>query len=198
MKLNTEKLLLLIVVGLLLCNLFLRRCTTPASPTDMPKFTVVRDTVWQTKTDTFTVQTTAYKTVYVNAENVSEVVEDTTEILDFDTYKEARVYRDTLTNQDVEIFSYNLVEGELLDSKLSYNLKVPREITVTKTIEHPKTFRSGLYVFGETGGNRSSFDNISLGLQYNRKGNWFVSYRINMNQLQQPSHNVGLGVRLFK
>lgn len=200
LKINTEKLLLLIAASLLLCNLFLRRCSrSNNSEIDKPKVTIVRDTVWQTKTDTFKLQTVAYKTVYVDRKDLKTIIEDTTSRDTItDDYIKAKVYRDTLVNEDIEIFSYNLVEGQLLDSELSYNLKVPREITTTKTIEYPKTYRSGLYVFGEVGGNLNTFNNTSLGLQYNRKGKWFVSYRMNLNLLDQPSHHIGVGIRLFK
>ena len=121
-----------------------------------------------------------------------------TDIKDLSLYEEARVYKDTLSNDDIDIYSYNLLSGNLLDSQLSYKLKVPREITVTKVIEHPNTYRSGLYAFSEIGGNTSTLNNISVGLQYNRKGNWFASYRLNLNAIKRPTHNLGVGVRIFK
>jgi len=51
-----------------------------------------------------------------------------------------------------------------------------------------------LYLFSEVGGNTEAFRNASLGLQYNRKGNWFASYRYDV---VQESHNVGVGFRIF-
>jgi len=194
---KTERLLLLVVITLIIVSMLPRRCSSSQSNTE-PIVTVIRDTVWQVKTDTFNVQTVRYKTVYVRSENPSKIINDTSELDDLSGITEARIYQDTLSNDDIDIYSYNLLMGSLLDSELSYTLKVPREITITKTIEHPKRFRSGLYLFGEVGGSTSSFDNISMGLQYNRKGNWFVGYRINMNQLQNPTHNVSAGFRLFK
>ena len=185
------------ILTLLLMNLLNKQCLGKAVTTE-PKVTIVRDTVWQTKIDTFKIQTTQYKTVYVDMDDVTEIIEDTINQVIPEHYVEAKAYRDTLSNDDIDIFTYSLIKGRLLDSELSYKLKVPREITTTKTIEYPKAYRSGLYVFGEVGGNTTTFDNISLGLQYNRKGKWFASYRINLNSIQQPSHNVGLGVRLFK
>ncbi len=196
-SIKTERLLLLIILALLICNLLLKQCSGPLQ-IEKPTVTIERDTVWQTKVDTFKVQTVRYKTVYVKRNGVSEVAEDMTKIKDPSLYLEARAYKDTLSNDDIDIYSYNLLDGNLLDSQLSYKLKVPREIIVTKTIEHPKTFRSGLYAFSEIGGNVNGLDNLSLGLQYNRKGNWFASYRLNLNGLRQPTHNVGIGVRLFK
>lgn len=195
-KTKTDRLLLGAILLLLFINLFIKQ--NEKRVTQEPKITIVRDTVWQTKIDTFKVQTVKYKKVYVHKNNVTKIIKDTIFIKDTTNYIAAKIYRDTLNNTDVEIYSYDLVKGKLLGSQLSYKLKVPREITVTKTIEHPKTYRSGLYLFSEVGGNAQTFDNLSFGLQYNRKGKWFASYRVNLNQIQQPTHNVGVGYRLFK
>lgn len=196
-NINIEKTLLVVIIVLLLLNVLNRQCSSDLK-TSKPKITIVRDTIWQTKIDTFKIQTTAYKTVYVDTTNVANMIENPIENNPPSHHIEAKQYRDTLSNEDIDIYSYSLLEGRLLDAELSYKLKVPREITTTKTIEHPKTFRSGLYLFGEVGGNTQTFDNISLGLQYNRKGKWFASYRINANAFKQPTHNIGFGVRLFK
>ena len=187
---------LLALLGIILLLILLtRRCNT--APNQEPIVTIVRDTVWQTKIDTFKIQTTQYETVYVAKNNLTKVIRDTLVIKDTTELIKAKVYRDTLKNDDIELYSYNLVDGNLLDSQLSYKLKVPKEITITKTIEHPKTYRSGLYFFSEVGGNLEQFNNLSFGLQYNRKGNWFVSYRLNMNELTPISHNIVVGFRIF-
>ncbi|SEE02018.1 hypothetical protein SAMN04487765_1126 [Tenacibaculum sp. MAR_2010_89] len=195
MKLSNSKTNSIILVGillLLLINLFSKRTAI-----EKPKITIVRDTIWQPKIDTFKVQTIKYKKVYVHKKDITKIIKDTIFIKDTINFITAKIYRDTLNNADLEIYSYDLVKGKLLDSQLSYKLKVPREITITKTIEHPKTYRSGLYLFSEVGGNTQRFDNLSLGLQYNRKGRWFASYRLNVNPLSQPTHNIGFGYRLF-
>lgn len=194
-NLKTNSIILVGILLLLLINLFSRR--TNKTTIEKPKITIVRDTVWQTKIDTFKVQTVKYKKVYVHKNDITKIIKDTIFIKDTTNFVAAKIYRDTLNNTDVEIYSYDLVKGKLLDSQLSYKLKVPREITITKTIEHPKTYRSGLYLFSEVGGNAQKFDNLSLGIQYNRKGKWFASYRLNVNQFSQPTHNIGFGYRLF-
>lgn len=194
MRTNITNSVLVVLIFLLLVNLFRKKET---SKNQAPKITIVKDTVWQTKVDTFKVQTIKYEKVYVYKNNVTKVVKDTVFIKDTTNYIGAKIYRDTLKNTDLEIYSYDLVRGKLLDSQLSYKLKVPKEITITKTIEHPKTYRSGLYLFSEFGGNKQTFDNLSLGLQYNRKGKWFASYRLNINQFNEPTHNIGVGYRLF-
>jgi hypothetical protein len=196
---STERLLLLIILAIVIFNLLARRCgKTISEDIKTPTVTIVRDTVWQTKIDTFKVQTLRYKTVYVDRHDVSAISETLPKKIASSVIIKAKIYKDTLSNDDIDIFSYSLVEGNLLDSEISYKLKVPREITVTKTIEYPKTYRSALFLYSEIGGNQTRFDNISLGLQYNRKGKWFVSYRANLNLLQEPTHHIGFGVRLFK
>ncbi|WP_235989250.1 hypothetical protein [Psychroserpens algicola] len=198
-SMTTERTLLFIILAIIVFNLFSRRCsTTTSSVKQSPITTIVRDTIWQTKVDTFKVQTLRYQTVYVHKDDTATIAEILPQKSDTTAFIKAKVYKDTLHHDDIDIFSYNLIEGQLLDSEISYKLKVPREITTTKTIEYPKTYRSGLYLFSEIGGHQNAFNNISLGLQYNRKGKWLVSYRTNLNQLQQPTHHIGVGIRLFK
>ncbi|MDB0602634.1 hypothetical protein PL373_16150 [Tenacibaculum maritimum] len=191
-NLNINTILIAVLIFLLAGNMFY-----PKERKESAKISIVRDTIWQTKIDTFKVQTIKYKKVFVHKKAVDKIIKDTVFIKDTSNYIAAKLYRDTLKNSDLEIYSYNLVKGTLLNSQLSYKLRIPKEIKVTKTIEHPKVFRSGLYLFSEVGGNSQKFDNLSFGLQYNFKGKWFASYRTNFNQYNQPTHNVGFGFRLF-
>ena len=194
-SIKTERVIWFGVLLILGFFTMLKQCNSTKIIPQKTKITIVKDTIWQTKTDTFKVQTTQYKTVYVTKKDTTILKEKPKQ--DSIAYFKAKVYKDTLSNDDIDIYTHNLVEGSLLDSELSYKLKVPREITITKTIEHPKSYKSGLYLFSEIGGNANKFDNFSLGAQYNRKGNWFISYRVNLNQLNQTTHNVGVGFRVF-
>ncbi|PKH50012.1 hypothetical protein CXF68_04520 [Tenacibaculum sp. Bg11-29] len=191
---KTDRFLLGVIIVLLCINLFSKR--TNKTAIEKPKITIIKDTIWQTKIDTLKIQTVKYKKVYVHKNDVTKIVKDTLFIKDTTNFIAAKIYRDTLNNTDVEIYSYNLVKGKLLGSQLAYKLKVPREITITKTIEHPKTYRSGLYLFSEVGGNTQTFDNLTFGVQYNRKGKWFASYGVNLAN-KQLTHNIGIGWRLF-
>lgn len=196
-SIKTERMVWIGLVLAVFIFIGLKQCSSSIQVTPQePKITVVRDTVWQTKIDTFNVQTTRYKTVYVSKKDTS-IYKATLRPKDTAVYTQAKLYKDTLRNNDIEIYSTNLIEGHMLNSEIAYKLKVPREITITKTIEHPKTYKSGLYLFSEVGGNAQQFDNLSLGLQYNRKGNWFVSYRLNVNPSETITHNVGVGLRIF-
>ncbi len=154
------------------------------------------DTIWRTKVDTFKVETTKYKKVYVYKKSPTTIVRDTTKV-DKNVAESARLYIDTLKNADIEIYSRNLVRGSLEKSVINYKLKVPKKIVVTKVLEPPKKEPSGLYLFSEIGGNKSRFDNISFGVQYNNKTEWFVSYRLNIAPMTHPTHNIGVGYKLF-
>ncbi|WBX76589.1 hypothetical protein PG911_18555 [Tenacibaculum ovolyticum] len=191
---KTDRFLLGVIIVFLCINLFSKR--TNKTAIEKPKITIIKDTIWQTKIDTFKIQTVKYKKVYVHKNDVTKIIKDTLFIKDTTNFIAAKIYRDTLNNTDVEIYSYNLVKGKLLGSQLAYKLKVPREITITKTIEYPKTYRSGLYLFSEVGGNTQTFDNLTFGVQYNRKGKWFASYGVNLAN-KRFTHNVGIGWRLF-
>ncbi|WP_299247219.1 hypothetical protein [uncultured Aquimarina sp.] len=200
---SSNKSLLLIILVLFIYILTQRQCNIKeVDRLEKPQIIVVKDTIYQTKVDTFQVQTTKYKTVYVpktTTESIPKVVISEKQRVsekEKHLFEEAREYRDTLYNDDIEIYSYNLLKGKLLNSDLVYKLKVPREIKTTTTIEHPPIYRSGLYGFGEVGGNHEQFNNISLGLQYSRKRNWFLSYRLNFIELSSITHNVGVGIRI--
>ncbi|QHI37527.1 hypothetical protein IMCC3317_29060 [Kordia antarctica] len=199
-KISKDRILLVVIIILVWYTTLLKACESDINISPEPTVTIVRDTVWQTKIDTLHIKTTTFEHVYIPIENShldrkdfkKEItLEETTQ------FAAGKLYKDTLSTDDIDIFTYNLVDGTLIDSKFSYQLKVPREITITKTIEHPKTYRSGLYVFGEIGGNNQKFDNLSLGLQYQNKGKWFASYRINLNQIEAITHNIGVGVRFW-
>ncbi len=197
---STERILLVIIIILLWYSMLLKSCESDVEINTQPTVTIVKDTIWQTKIDTLHIRTTKFEYVYIPTTSFNEGRKNFKKEITLEEkeqFTKGKLYKDTLQTDDIDIFTHNLVDGTLIDSKFSYKLKVPREITITKTIEHPPTYKSGLYIFGEVGGNKNQFDNLSLGLQYQHKGNWFASYSINLNQIQSTSHNVGIGVRLW-
>ena len=162
-----------------------------------PVITVQHDTIWRTKIDTFLLERTKFKKVYVYREQPAVVVSDSTLIKDTTAVMTARAYRDTLQTPSLEIYSYQLIRGVLLDGKLTYKNKTA-EVNVKKTIRYPKQYYSGWYIFSELGGNATKFSNVSLGVQYQHRGAWFASYRMNLSTWSQPTHNIGVGYRLFR
>jgi hypothetical protein len=196
----TERILLVVIIGLIWYSMLLKSCESDTGFNPAPTVTIVKDTIWQTKIDTLHIETTKFENVYIPIANSNEDREHFKKeitLKEKEQFTEGKLYKDTLRTDDIDIFTHNLVDGTLIDSQFSYQLKVPREITITKTIEHPKTYKSGWYVFGEMGGNQHQFDNLSVGLQYQNKGKWFASYRVNLNQVQNTTHNIGVGIRLW-
>ncbi|WP_046743433.1 hypothetical protein [Kordia zhangzhouensis] len=199
-QISTDRILLIIVIFLVWYSTLLKACDTEVEIQPQPIVTIVKDTIWQTKIDTLRIETTKFETVYIpsitaNRDRTSFKKEITQ--TEATMFTKGKLYKDTLHTEDVDIFTYNLVDGILLDSKLSYKLKVPKQVTITKTIEHPKTYKSGFFVFGEIGGNTSTFNNLSIGLHYQHQGKWFTSYRVNVNNVQAITHNLGVGFRLW-
>ena len=124
--------------------------------------------VYTSKRDSVKLDTSKYKKVLVYKDNPTKILTDTLYIKDSTKYKSVKSYKDTISNKEIDIYSNSLIDGELLSGQISYRLKI-KEIIKTKTIEYPRTYRSGLYIFTET-----NLENLSLGMQYNREGKWFV------------------------
>ena len=199
-NISTDRILLIITIILIWYSTLLKACEGDVHINPEPTVTIVKDTIWQTKIDTLHIETTKFEKVYIPIANSNTERKDFKKEITLDEtaqFAAGKLYKDTLRTDDIDIFTYNLVDGTLIDSKFSYKLKVPREITITKTIEYPKTYRSGLYIFGEIGGNQRQFNNLSLGLQYQNKGKWFASYRVNLNQIEALTHNIGVGIRFW-
>lgn len=133
MKINIIKILLGFFLVALCFQLFKRKKTKIR----IPRITIVKDTVWQTKTDTINLQTVKYKEVFVYKDNPLKIVRDTVFIKQTDQIVAAKEYRDTLKSSDIDIYSYNLTTGDLLKSNITYKLKVPKEIITTKTFKPP-------------------------------------------------------------
>lgn len=199
-QISTDRILLVVIIILVWYSTLMKACESDIEIQTQPTVTIVKDTIWQTKIDTLRIETTKFQQVYIpvaGTQTQRKNFKEEISIKETKQFTEGKLYKDTLQTDDIDIYTYNLVDGTLIDSKFSYQLKVPREVTITKTIEHPKTYKSGLYIFSEIGGNKLKFDNLSLGLQYQNKGKWFASYRINLNQISAVTHNVGIGVRLW-
>jgi len=108
--------------------------------------------------------------------------------------KPVTVYKDSMSDDNITIYSSDLVEGRLLNKDLKYKLKVP--LIITKTIENTtETKVGGLFLTSGLGGNQNAFDNVNLGLQYVAKKDYLVGYNFN---LLRKTHNIQVGFKLFR
>jgi len=181
-----------VLLGVLIIRLFTLPNEKMFLPSE-PKITVVSDTVWQTKWDTFNIENTVYETAYISR---SKSKNDLVVTVENNNTKPLKHYKDTLENRDLTIYSNQLVDGLRLDAGLTYKLKVPREVVTTKTIEYPKQYQSGLFLFTEVGGHTAGLENVKLGVLFSNKTDWFVSYGYNM-MASPNTHHIGVGKRIF-
>ena len=108
-----------------------------------------------------------------------------------------REYRDTLDDTNQTVFTYIKTLGMLDSLGVKYKLKVPVTITnsqtITNIITETKIPKFSIYAGLEAGGNTSTF-NLSPIVTLNIKNN-NISYRYG---LLDQTHNVGVGIKLFK
>lgn len=131
------------------------------------------DTVWKT----------VEKTVFIDHPTVSTV----------DTAGN-KIYKDTLRNQYVDIYTESSIQGVFNWQKLEYKLKFP-EITHTNTVTIEKTLpaveRYALYGLGSLSIYPENRVNVNFGLAIT-KGRLLVGYQYG---LSQKSHQITLGYK---
>lgn len=192
-QLKVIKQLIFVVIGLL-CFILYKLYALPDSGSqfsDVYRDVVVKtDTIWQTKYDTLKLNTKQFETVYHTK------VDTVYQSIVLERYP-VKLYKDTLTTDQVTIFSNQLIDGTLIEGQLSYALHIPEIVKTVHVKERIKAKERRLYAFGELGGNKTSFTNISAGLLYTHKAKWSASYRINMNPIYKPTHHFGVGYRIL-
>ena len=192
-QLKIIKRLIFAVIGLL-CFILYKLYSLPNTErqfSDFSRYVVVQtDTIWQTKYDTLQLNTKQYETVYhtkIDTVYQSIVLE----------HYPVKLYKDTLTADQITIYSNQLIDGTLIEGQLSYELHMPEIVKKVHIKERIKVKERRLYAFGELGGNKASFTNISAGLLYTHRAKWSASYRINMNPIYKPTHHFGVGYRIL-
>jgi hypothetical protein len=117
-------------------------------------------------------------------------------LIDTSKHQAAQLYQDSLEDENLTLYYSSVIDGQLLQNKLDYKLKIPTRIT--KTIEVSKPYPvsvSSILLTGGLGGNLNSFSSVRLGLEYVSAKGWAVGYDYD---LLQNVHSVNLGVRLFQ
>ncbi len=184
---------LLYVVITLMAIILIRLFTIPTTyqkPNIESSVIVKTDTVWTTKVDTFTLNTNAYKTVYITKK---DTVFKSSEFVNYPI----KLYEDTLASTDVTIYSKQYVNGELINGTLSYTLHIPKVIETVKIKEVSTIVKNNLYAFGEVGGRSLMTPNASVGLLYTHQSKWMLSYRMGLAPIYKPTHHIGVGYRLL-
>lgn len=117
---------------------------------------------------------------------------------DVDTTKHstAKVYKDSLEDENLTLYYHSMVQGELLTNNLDYRLKIPKQIT--KTIQIPKPYpvpTSALLLTTGIGGNINQFSSLTVGLQFVSNKGWALGYDYDV---LGKTHHIKLGIKLFQ
>ncbi len=105
-------------------------------------------------------------------------------------------YKDSLSDENLTIYYDALVQGELLQNQLDYQLKIPKQITKTVTIKQPIPVPSNTFLLtGGVGLSPTGLSSVLVGMQFISKKGFAVGYDYD---ILQNSHQVKLGVQLFK
>lgn len=160
----------------------------------------------QVKSDTIVIHTekidTIYAVEYKDRWNTKiKYSKDTVKLQAKDTINlsYSRIYKDSLIEKDLAIYTIDSVYGKLKSQKISYLLKLP---IITKTIKDSieiiKTIPQKHNLFNlwgglAIGGSTTSFNSISPYIKLNI-GNKDYSYKYN---ILQNSHEIGIGFKIW-
>lgn len=123
-----------------------------------------------------------------------DTVEKTTTVYDASLCQFKRTYKDTVSNDSIDVFVWTKTVGLIENQQISYALKLPKvEKTVYRTDTLVKPNKWDLYIGGEIGGSKTSF-NISPYVGVRIKD---VSYQYRYGILDK-THNFGIGYKIFK
>ncbi|MBL4648933.1 MAG: hypothetical protein JKY03_04325 [Aureispira sp.] len=117
-------------------------------------------------------------------------------LIDTTKHQAAQLYQDSLEDENLTLYYSSVIDGELLQNKLDYKLKIP--IRITKTVEVFKPYPvsvSSILLTGGVGGNVNQFSSVRLGLEFISAKGWALGYDYD---LLQKVHSVRLGVRLVR
>lgn len=123
-----------------------------------------------------------------------DTVEKNTTIYDGSLCEFKRIYKDTVSNDTVDIFVNTKTIGLIESQQVSYALKLPKiEKTVYRTDTLIKPNKWDLYIGGEVGGNKTTF-NVSPFVGIRIKD---VSYQYRYG-IFDKTHNIGIAYKIFK
>lgn len=108
----------------------------------------------------------------------------------------AKLYQDSIEDDNLTLFYKSTVEGTLLNQDMSYRLKIPKEInkTVTITTSHPVPAPQ-LFLKSNVGLDRLGNASLSIGLEYTSRHRWAIGYNYD---LLQKRHEITLGYALWR
>ncbi|MBL4648936.1 MAG: hypothetical protein JKY03_04340, partial [Aureispira sp.] len=114
-------------------------------------------------------------------------------LVDTTKHLSAQLYQDSLEDENLTLYYSSVIDGELLQNKLDYKLKIPTRITKTVEISKPYPVSvSSILLTGGIGGNVNQFSSVRLGLEFVSAKGWALG---DDYDLLQKVHSMRLGVR---
>lgn len=180
-----------VIIGILL---LLQQCNAPKSNITPVKSDSVKVVTWDTIRTPYKV--VEFKTIYKPMwDTIRDILPGE---INQDSLFFVRTYNDSLTDSNITIFTKARTFGMLDKLDIKYRLKVPQTIiktestTITNTVTKTVPNKWDLYIGGEVGGSKTSF-NVSpiLGFKYKK-----VAYQYRYGIIDE-THNVGIKYDLW-
>lgn len=186
-----------LILGLFAYVIFLQQCKQGSSWSNEQEFradtTIVMDTILPAPVIVQLPRQAVPKPMIIYVDSFKNVVES--ELIDTSKHMAAQLYKDSLEDDNLTLYYESLVDGQLLQNKLNYKLKIPKQITKTIRINTPVPMpTNGLFLNTGVGGNVNTFSSLTVGLQFVSKKGWALGYDYDV---LQNVHQVRLGVRLL-
>lgn len=181
---------LFVVVGVLL---LLQQCNGPKLNETPVKPDTIKVVSWDTVNRPYEV--ISFKYIKSKPDTIRDIQPGE---IDQDSLFFVRTYNDSLSDSNITIHTKAKTFGMLDKLDVKYRLKVPQTIiktestTITNTVTKTVPNKWDLYIGGEVGGSKTSF-NVSpyVGIRIKK-----VSYQYRYGIIDK-THNIGIGYKIF-
>ena len=186
-----------LILGLFAYVIFLQQCKQGSSSSNQHEFkadtTIVIDTILPAPVIIQMTRQVIPQPIVIYVDSFRKRVPIS--LVDTNKHTAAKLYKDSLEDENLTLYYESLVEGKLLNNVLNYKLKIPKQITKTIRINTPVPMpTNGLFLNAGVGGNVNTFSSLTVGLQFVSKKGWALGYDYDV---LQNVHQVRLGVRLL-
>jgi len=177
---------LVFLIGLLVGLFLMRSCNGPKNDLGgLRKIVITKDTIWAKDT------IYSFKTKFIKGATDSFLI--TIDKIDSNTCKYIRTYRDTFNDSNLTIYSNDSVVGLLKSKQISYKLKVPLTINITKEITIDNTSTSSILGGVEVSTNMKILGlSPFIGFTYMNK---MINYKYD---ILNKTHNIGISITIRK
>lgn len=187
----------LIILCLFAYVIFLQQCKQGSSLSNNQEFkadtTILMDTILPAPIIVQMPRQTVPEPMIIYIDSSKNIVSSAA--IDTSKHIATKLYQDSLEDENLTLYYESLVDGQLLNNKLDYKLKIPKQITKTVNINTPVPMpTNGLFLNAGVGGNVNSFSSLTLGLQFVSKKGWALGYDYD---LLQKTYQIKLGIRLL-